>query len=245
MGFGSSRKRRDIYFCGLRAVNGEKQTDPHFSVTYKKDGVQMNRTETEISGRLYRLAVGGYDYQGAQQRTIIVELVDGKDLIKLEANIESQLTRNIVNCIVGRESKGYDGVVFLRTYIRTKDDKKYAAVFVGGEDAKNDAWNWKWTPEDVKPLLVRFYNPKNKKAGQTPGEPNDTDYSALNDLMLEHFEELGKRINGQLALMNKLDEDDGEEEVQKGASQSTNAPVPNTAEESPVVDNSPSDDLPF
>lgn len=249
MGFGSNRKKRDIYFCGLRAVNADKQTDPHFTVSHKVDGQVVATTETEVSGRLYRLAVGGYDYQGSPQKTVIIELVDKNDLIKIEANIESQLTRNIVNCIIGREETGgYDDVMFLRTYTRKKDDKTYAAIFVGGEDAKNDAWKWKWTPDDIKPLLVRFYNPKNKKAGQVPGEPNDTDYSALNEMMLEHFEALAKRINSQLAMMNKID-DSEEEEMQKPAPAGQATGKATTGYEDvnkdAVPDTSNSDDLPF
>lgn len=249
MGFGSTRKRRKIYFCSLRAQNQDKQTDPHFKVSYKKDDKLITQRETEISGHLFRLATGGYEYQGAPQKTIIVELIDNNEIIKLEANIESSMTRNIINCILGREPLGYDNPVFMRLYTREKDGVAYAAIFVGGEDAKNDPWSWKWKPEEISPLITKFYNPKIRKAGQQPGEPNDTDYSALNEMMLGQFEDLAKRINAQLALMHKSDShDEEEEEIQTGGNTSHGQPEslpPTGLDKGKTEMPSPDDDLPF
>jgi hypothetical protein len=239
MGLGSKRKRRSIYFCNLRATDENKKTDPHFSVSYTKDNVKQLLRETELSGKLYRLAIDGYDYKGIPQRTVVIEFVDGDDLFKLEVNIESSMTRNIVNSILGREPKGYNEIVFFRTYVKTKADGSFAQIYVGGE-SKGSGWDWKYTPADVEPLIVPFNNPKTKKV--------EKDYTALNDQLLKEFEDLAKRINGTLQANNKLE---GEDDDTIKADATAPAPI-DTLQNNPVgsTANTPgpensTDDLPF
>jgi hypothetical protein len=227
MGLGSQRKRRNIYYANLKANNAQKQLDPHFIVKFKKAGQDVIQKETELSGKLYNIKTDKYLYEGVEQKTIIVQLVDGAMLMQLEVNIDTSMARSIANGILGREPKGYEEVLFLRTYIKkAENNNQYAQIYVGGE-GKGSFWDWKWKREEVEPLIVKFYNPKRRKPTDplpTPGvppAPNDSDYSEVNKMILAQIDLLGSRINSHLALINKLEGEEEDQPVASGSHQSS------------------------
>lgn len=231
-----------MYFLNIQAKKDNK-LNPHFRVQKKEENQIITlKDETEVSGYLYKIAHGSYEYESKTQRTISMHLVDGDDEFKIELNINTNTGRNIMNRVIATQEFGW---VVIRVYLK---DEKYVSVFMENDQNRME---WAYKPDDVKHLV---------KEVPDPADPSKKIkiYHELNSMLLdkwiahepivaENARKKGfiKEADQKKETEEKSNPEPGsklQEEFDKTAAPHPNDYKPPIEQKPPVDDN---DDLPF
>lgn len=159
------------YYLQL-ASKTDKKWDPHFNISEADQNgnvVRTNRRETQVSGILERIGHGEYTWENQVVKTIHMVLVDGDEEFKIEAAVDSNLARNLMNRIIGREY--FTGTLEIRLYMK----KDYPNIYVGFD---GESSNWKYSVEDIKPLIRTYLDQQEKERKS---------YKAVNELLLKDW----------------------------------------------------------
>lgn len=157
-----------------------------FAISKKKDSGEwevLQKTETGVSGRLFRLDTGKGEYDGKPYKTVKLYLVDSEAketyLLDLRYNL---LSRNLYNSLINLPNLKDNISISLYKTSNKETKKEYSNISLWQNDAL------------VKGKFSSVELPKPEELKNSKGDVVQKDFSNLDEFFENHLKEFSKRI---------------------------------------------------
>lgn len=196
----------------------EKNADPTFIVTAKKDGeyVEVKRG-SRVSGTLLKIEKDSYEYKGKPIPKFKLKMKDGDEVMVVEFKY-NLISRSILNALLSIIDFGKISITLVK-------GKKFSQAFVNNDEATA---RWKYQYDELRDKVVKKDN-------------GDNDYTKLNEFFAEQIDVINSRLNISEDLLK--DVNISAKESAEGLAD--DFPEIDRSEIAPLEKSSGIDDLPF
>ncbi len=138
MGF-SNQSNASKTFASMKVLKDENdKSTPFFIIKHKEDGSWVEKQRfTTLTAEPYDIELGSYDYKGSPVDTVTMQMMDGIEKIQLEFNLDSGLSRSLLNTMLGEQ---HIGTLTMSLYVNKSG---YPSIGIEN-DGQKTSWKYKF-----------------------------------------------------------------------------------------------------